>query len=291
MKTFPILNINDFYFEGKTNEFYVNQFSTHLTKFHNSITKPHKHDFYLSVLFTKGSGTHTIDFNTYDIKPGALFFMSPGQTHNWKLSDDIEGFIFFHTKSFYNLLFPNKRLDEYPTFYLRDNLKHIQLELEERAIYENYFSTILKEYRASNLSKYRKIGLLLDLIYIDSNRLKIETPFNSDKTNRQMLYYKNLQQLIDTHYVTLKKPKDYADKLNITVKHLNKIVKTLLNKSTSELINERIILEAKRLISHGELTIKEIAFQLDYEDYSYFSRFFKKNTGLTPFEFSNQFKK
>jgi len=291
MKKFPILNINDFYFEGKTNEFYVNQFSTHLTKFHNSITKPHKHDFYLSVLFTKGSGTHTIDFNTYDIKPGALFFMSPGQTHNWKLSDDIEGFIFFHTKSFYNLLFPNKRLDEYPTFYLRDNLKHIQLELEERAIYENYFSTILKEYRASNLSKYRKIGLLLDLIYIDSNRLKIETPFNSDKTNRQMLYYKNLQQLIDTHYVTLKKPKDYADKLNITVKHLNKIVKTLLNKSTSELINERIILEAKRLISHGELTIKEIAFQLDYEDYSYFSRFFKKNTGLTPFEFSNQFKK
>jgi len=289
MKKLPILNINDFYFEGETNEFYANQFSTHLSEFHTSITKPHKHDFYLSVLFTKGCGTHDIDFNTYNINPGSLFFMLPGQTHNWELSNDIEGFIFFHTKSFYNLLFPNKRLDEYPTFYLRDNLKHIQLELEERTVYENYFSTILKEYRASNLSKYRKIGLLLDLIYIDSNRLKIETPFNLHKTNRQMLYYKNLQQLIDIHYVSLKKPKHYADKLNITVKHLNKIVKTLLNKSTSELINERIILEAKRMISHGELTIKEIAFQLEYEDYSYFSRFFKKNTGLTPFEFSNQF--
>jgi len=289
MKTFPILNINDFYFEGETNDFYANQFSIHLKEFHNSITKPHKHDFYLSVLFTKGNGTHTIDFNTYNIKPGSLFFMLPGQTHDWELSEDIEGYIFFHTKSFYNLLFPNKRLDEYPTFYLRDNLKHIQLNLEEHTVYENYFSTILAEYKASNLSKYRKIGLLLDLIYIDSNRLKIETPFNSDKTNRQMLYYKNLQQLIDSHYTTLKKPKDYADKLNITVKHLNKIVKTLLNKSTSELINERIILEAKRLISHGKLTIKEIAFELDYEDYSYFSRFFKKNTGLTPLEFSNQF--
>jgi len=289
MKTFPILNINDFYFEGETNDFYANQFSIHLKEFHNSITKPHKHDFYLSVLFTKGNGTHTIDFNTYNIKPGSLFFMLPGQTHDWELSEDIEGYIFFHTKSFYNLLFPNKRLDEYPTFYLRDNLKHIQLNLEEHTVYENYFSTILAEYKASNLSKYRKIGLLLDLIYIDSNRLKIEIPFNSDKTNRQMLYYKNLQQLIDSHYTTLKKPKDYADKLNITVKHLNKIVKTLLNKSTSELINERIILEAKRLISHGKLTIKEIAFELDYEDYSYFSRFFKKNTGLTPLEFSNQF--
>ena len=289
MKIFPILNINDFDFEGETNEFYANQFSTHLSEFHISITKPHKHDFYLSVLFTKGSGKHTIDFNTYNIKPGSLFFMLPGQTHDWELSNDIEGYIFFHTKSFYNLLFPNKRLDEYPTFYLRDNLKHIQLDTQEQPIYENYFKTILTEYQTSNLLKYRKIGLLLDLIYIDSNRIKINTPFNSDKTNTQMMYYKNLQQLIDTNFLTLKKPKDYAEKLNITVKHINKIVTSLLNKSTSELINERIILEAKRLISHGELTIKEIAYHLNYEDYSYFSRFFKKNTGLTPSEFSNQF--
>lgn len=289
MKIFPILNINDFDFEGETNEFYANQFSTHLTEFHTSITKPHKHDFYLSVLFTKGDGKHTIDFNTHIIKPGSLFFMLPGQTHDWELSEDIEGYIFFHTKSFYNLLFPNKRLDEYPTFYLRDNLKHIQLDLNEQPIYENYFKTILIEYQTSNLLKYRKIGLLLDLIYIDSNRIKINSPFNSDNKNTQMMYYKNLQQLIDEHYLTIKKPKEYADKLNITVKHLNKIVTSLLNKSTSELINERIILEAKRLISHGELTIKEIAYHLNYEDYSYFSRYFKKNVGLTPSEFANQF--
>lgn len=289
MKIFPILNINDFDFEGETNEFYANQFSTHLAEFHHSITKPHKHDFYLSVLFTKGHGTHDIDFNSYTIKPGSLFFMLPGQTHNWELSDDIEGYIFFHTKTFYNLLFPNKRLDEYPSFYLRDNLKHIQLKAEEQLIYENYFKTILEEYRTSNSLKYRKLGLLIDLIYIDSNRLKIQPQFNTDKTNTQMLYYKKLQLLIDKHYMTLKKPKDYAQKLNITVKHLNKIVTNLLNKSTSELINERIILEAKRKISHGELTIKEISYQLNYEDYSYFSRFFKKNTGLTPTEFADQF--
>ena len=289
MKVFPILNINDFDFKGETNEFYANKFSTHLTDFHTSITKPHKHDFYLSVLFTHGNGKHSIDFNTYDIKPGSLFFMLPGQTHDWELSDDMEGYIFFHTKSFYNLLFPNKKLDEYPTFYLRDNLKHIQLDLKEQPTYENYFKTILTEYQTTNTLKYRKIGLLLDLIYIDSNRLKIITPFKTDKTNTQMLYYKNLQQLIDEHYLTLKKPKEYAHELNITVKHLNKIVTSLLNKSTSDLINERIILEAKRMISHGELTIKEIAYHLNYEDYSYFSRYFKKNVGLTPSEFANQF--
>lgn len=289
MKIFPVLNINDFDFQGETNQFYANKFSTHLHEFHKSITKPHKHDFYLSVLFTQGHGTHEIDFNTYDIKPGSLFFMLPGQTHDWTLSDDIEGYIFFHTKTFYDLLFPNKRLDEYPTFYLRDNLKHIQLGIKYRHIFENYFNCILTEYKASNSLKYRKIGLLLDLVYIDSNRLKFEEQFNEDRTNSQMLYYKDLQLLIDKHYVELKKPKDYADLLNITVKHLNKIVNSLLNKSTSELINERLILEAKRLISHGNLTIREIAYKLEYEDYSYFSRFFKKNTGLTPSEFAKQF--
>jgi AraC-like DNA-binding protein len=289
MKIFPVLNINDFDFDGETNQFYANNFSTHLHEFHKSITKPHKHDFYLSVLFTKGHGKHDIDFNSYNIKPGSLVFMIPGQTHDWTLSEDIEGYIFFHTKTFYNLLFPNKRLDEYPTFYLRDNLKHIQLSDKEQILFENYFDSILTEYKDSSSLKYRKIGLLLDLVYIDSNRLKFENQFNTDKTNSQMLYYKDLQLLIDKHYVELKKPKDYADKLNITVKHLNKVVTSLLNKSTTGLINERIILEAKRLISHGNLTIKEIAYELNYEDYSYFSRFFKKNTGLTPSEFAEQF--
>ena len=141
MKIFPVLNINDFDFEGNTNQFYANKFSNHLNDFHKTITKPHKHDFYLSVLFTQGKGTHVIDFNRYDIKPGSLFFMLPGQTHDWVLSDDIEGYIFFHTKSFYDLLFPNKRLDEYPTFYLRDNLKHIQLaEKEQRVFFVIYCS-------------------------------------------------------------------------------------------------------------------------------------------------------
>ena len=105
MKIFPVLNINDFDFEGDTNQFYANQFSNHLYDFHKSITKPHKHDFFLSVLFTHGHGTHDIDFNTYDIKPGSLFFMLPGQTHDWTLSDDIEGYIFFHIDQVLRVLF------------------------------------------------------------------------------------------------------------------------------------------------------------------------------------------
>lgn len=289
MKLFPILNINNFDYEGETKEFYANNFSDHLKNFHKSITKPHKHDFYLSVLFTKGHGTHQIDFNTYQIRPGSLFFMLPGQTHDWTLSEDIDGYIFFHTKSFYNLLFPNKKLNEYPTFYLRDNLKHIQLESSDLVIFKDYFKNIVSEYRQVNSLKYRKIGLLLDLIYIDSNRLKFENQLNKTNSSTQMLYYQDLQILIDENFIKLKKPKNYADKLSITVKHLNKIVNKLINTSTSELINERIILEAKRLISHGNLTFKEISHYLEFEDYSYFSRFFKKNTGLTPSEFAKKF--
>lgn len=67
----------------------------HLKSSHKHIEKPHRHDFYVTVLFTHGSGVHEIDFQSYDVQPGSLFFLSPGQIHSWELSDDTEGYIFF----------------------------------------------------------------------------------------------------------------------------------------------------------------------------------------------------
>ena len=80
-------------------EFYVNTISSHLKTSHLHINKPHKHDFFAAFLFTKGSGKHEIDFNSYEVKPGAVFLLSPGQTHNWQLSGDAEGIIFFHSQA------------------------------------------------------------------------------------------------------------------------------------------------------------------------------------------------
>ena len=100
---------------------------------------------------------------------------------------------------------------------------------------------------------------------------------------------RQLEQNIESYYKENKSAAFYASTLNITPKHLNRITKTTLNKTTTELITERILLEAKRLIVHSNNSLSNIAELLGYEDYSYFSKIFKKHTKITPIQFKKKY--
>lgn len=91
--------------------------------------------------------------------------------------------------------------------------------------------------------------------------------------------------LMDAHYRTERRAEFYASKMRISEKRINQILKEKMNKTLTQLLHERIIVEAERMLISGELTIKEIAFSLNFEDPAYFSRFYKKQTGHTPEEF------
>lgn len=282
----PVLHIKEFAKSIKRDDFYTNIFSTHLKTFHTSITKPHKHDFYLVVLFLKGAGVHEIDFNSYPIKRGALFLLKPGQTHHWEFSEEAEGYIFFHSKDFYNVLFPNKNIDEYPAFYSSYNSPYLSLSEKAISSFEKQFTAIYNEYHQDCLMKYRKLGLMIDMIYIDITRsYKIENEETGNKVSSQVLLFRKLEMLIEERFIIDKKPSSYAEALHVSTKHLNKIVIKTLKISTSDLIHQRVLLEAKRLLTHGKLSVQEIAFELGYDDPSYFSRLFKKKVGVTPSRF------
>jgi AraC family transcriptional activator of pobA len=286
----PVLNIDQFDFKNQKGHFYANQFATHLEKYHAAINKPHKHDFYLVVLFTKGTGVHEIDFSAHAIKPGSLFLLRPGQTHHWELSSDIDGYIFFHTREFYNLLFPNRDIDEYPVFNSNYNLPLIELEKNQIDEYAERFKQILKEYKERLWLKTQRISLLVDLLYVDVARTyHTKNSKTSIDGERKLNRLFQLEKQIDLHYKEKKQAKQYASVLNISVKHLNKNVMATLGKTTSDLIHDRILLEAKRMLIHGKSTIQEIAYDLGYEDASYFSRFFKKKTGLSPSDFAQKY--
>ena len=96
---------------------------------------------------------------------------------------------------------------------------------------------------------------------------------------------KQLDQLIDKHYQEYKYPKDYALLMHMSEKHLNRICKTCLNKTTSQLIIERVLLEAKRRLAFAKSSISQIAEELGYNSTSYFIQVFKKKTGKTPVEY------
>ena len=292
MNKIPILKINKFIFEKNDHEFYANNLISHCNEFHNSIALPHKHDFYLIVLFTAGTGIHEIDFTSYDITAGSVFLLNPGQTHHWALSDDIDGYIFFHSESFYDLYYTDKKVAEFPFFYTRQNSPHIQLPSSELKTVSEYFQKINYEYPNQHLLRFHKIRSLIDLLYIDLTRLyNHKNEITKTKNNSYFNKLHLLEKLIDEHFKTEKSPHKYAEQLNISTKHLNRIVQTILNKTTQDLISERIILESKRMLISSKFTLSNIALELGYDDYSYFTRFFKKKTFETPSEFLKKYQK
>lgn len=283
----PVYKIQHFKEEKGEEDFYANYFIPHI-KHHHIIAEPHKHDFYLIVLFTKGSGTHEIDFNTYPIKPGTVFMMKPGQMHHWVLSKDIDGYVFFHTTDFYDKGFTISGVVDYPFFNSIYNPPLITLSKKSFKKLHIIFEDIVTEYKNIEVLKYEKLHALTSLVYIELSRHYL--PAIKIENETYTLKLRKLESFINTYFKTKKYPHEYASLMNLSEKHLNRISKECLNKTTSDLIAERIILEAKRLLIHSKHTVAEIADELGYEDNSYFSRFFKKNCGETPVEFLAKYK-
>jgi AraC-like DNA-binding protein len=259
-------------------DFYIKSFADH-RKEHPFVMEPHSHDFYLLMIFTKGSGTHTIDFETFDIKAGRVFFMSPGETHSWKLSDDTDGFVIFFNPAFYLMdLFPKKILD-LPFFAYRSALKMGELNTAQLSQVLDICSAMQAAADHDTTFRNNILRSYLDvLLFTLADHL---TGKNSSRTEH-LQHIPTLIQLIDQHFRDHQPASFYASKLGISTAKLNKICKSQLDKTVGDLIQERILTEAKRLLLYSGLSIAEIAYDLNFSDNSYFSRFFRKQEGSSP---------
>jgi AraC family transcriptional activator of pobA len=282
MKKYPIYNIQRFNCTSVNSDLYINTFKNHLVD-HSFVEEPHRHNSYVLVFFTKGSGMHEIDFDVFAIQPGSMFFLQPGQIHHWDLSDDVEGFVIFYSQEIYNLYFGQKTIGDYPFYSSVDNKPEIVFDLfESKAIFP-YFETLIIETQANQLLKQDKIMNLLDIIHIEIARKYNETHLH--EVHSYNVKIKTFELVLENNFKKEKAPSFYAAQLNITLKHLNRICNEILQKTTTEVIIGRIILEAKRMLMDRKFTVNEIATELGYEDYSYFTRLFKKHNGMTPTAF------
>ena len=142
-----------------------------------------------------------------------------------------------------------------------------------------------EEIKKSALAQYEILISYLKILLITASRLKTEQQSLEIKntiSNETPFILQNLKNFIETHYKTIHSASEYANMLAITPKALSKLTKTHYNKTLTNLISERIIIEAKRELYLTNKTIKEIAFELGYNDEYYFSRFFKKNVEISP---------
>ena len=292
MKKVSILNINQFRPDTNPEDFYVNTLRNHLETRHKDISLPHKHNFYMAVLFTQGTGLHEVDFISYDVTPGTVFFLNPGQTHHWELSPDTDGYIFFHTREFYDLHYTHSRISQFPFYYSMHNSPMVAPEIDVTATIQKLFEMAFAENNPVALFREHKLASIIDLIYIESTRSYLMQ--NQSPVIHLNLYsekFIELEQMIEKHFRTQKSASVYAGMLNVSPKHLNRITQSASGKSTSDVILERVMLEAKRELLLHHNNIADVGRQLGYEDYAYFSRLFKKKTGETPSGFVGRYRK
>lgn len=285
MKKYPIYAIENFSCNSASSELYVNTFSQHLES-HSFVEKPHRHNSYVLVFFTSGSGIHEIDFDTFDIKPGSLFVLQPGQIHHWELSADIEGYVVFYSQQMYNLYFGSKNIEDYPFYDSVTNKPEICFNADEANAIKPYFELLAGESRQSQLYARDKLLNILDAIHIEIARKYTDS--NLHRTHVYNVKIKDFETLLERDFRKQKLPSFYAYRLNITIKHLNRICREVLEKTATEVIIDRVILECKRMLMDKNLSVNEIAETLGYEDYSYFARVFKKRTGVSPTAFRNR---
>ena len=282
MKKYPIYNIQRFNCDSVNSDLYINTFKNHLID-HSFVEEPHRHNSYVLVFFTKGSGTHEIDFDVFAIQPGSMFFLQPGQMHHWNLSDDVEGFVIFYSQEMYNLYFGQKTIADYPFYSSVDNKPEMVFGASELKAILPYFESLIVETQSNQLLKQDKTMNLLDIIHIEIARKYSETHLH--EAHSYNVKIKNFEVLLENNFRIEKAPFFYASQLNITLKHLNRICNEMLQKTTTEVITARIILEAKRMLMDKKFTVNEIATELGFDDYSYFTRLFKKHTGMTSTDF------
>ncbi len=244
--------------------------------------KPKRTKDYFLLLIEKGIGTIELDFYSHRLKKNIIWFITDGRVVHTQVSG-CQGLAIRFKDSFLDL----NRSENRATFIsiLYHYFCHspfFEPNTDEYSQFQRLFTEIQQEYNRQNasitvLQSYLKIALV-------SYQRGIKPGFNSqNKKNIDTIII--LRSNIEQHYLEQKNARFYAEKQNLSLKRLNEITSASIGKTVTQLIHERLILEAKRRLLFTELSIAEIAYQIGFEDVNYFYRFFKKRVENTPLQF------
>lgn len=251
---------------------------------------PHRHNFYEVCFFTRGGGHHEIDFRKFDIREFSIHFISPGQIHHLVGTGENQGYVLAFSTAF--LLGENEEnaawLAKLPFFNPLQGPQTLKLDQSDYYDLLNLIEHIKRDEARMGKSARGIIRYYIKIVLGKCNYF-----FSLDKESGKLIEDPTLKlvgkfkHLVEMHFANLHQVQEYSKKLAITPGHLNRCCKQITGKNASDVILQRIVLEAKRLLLFTGKTSKEIAYSLHFEDPSYFSRIFKKKTGYSPTTFRN----
>ena len=251
-------------------------------------TRTHMHPFYEIVLFKKGEGKHTVDFTEYPVSDNTVFFIAPGQIHSFDEHHNAEGFVMKICSSILtDDTYRDTVLMKYNLFNAHDGVPYKKISDNCEHSLERMLALIEKEINLPDSIGHKEyLQSLVKMFIIQIERCQVENNnevFITTKTSHRM--FLAFRREIEHNFHKLHTVKEYASLMNISTRTLTNYVAECSNFSPLEMITNRIILEAKRLLRYSDLMVKEIAFRLGFEDPSYFVKFFKRLVKCSPADY------
>lgn len=241
---------------------------------------PHRKDHYLVVFIKRANSRHWIDMAPHMVKDNTVYFMGPNQIIVKEGFEKLWSTGIAFTTEFLTLQ-GNAALSKLPLIQNPQNGHELSLSEADIVFVEDMMAKITVEYHNPSEWQQRMLSAYLSLLLTYLSRLYTEQ-YKSKEASVEMLLVKKFQAKIEECFLELHEVSSYASLLNISAGHLSEVVKTQSGKPAIKHIHERQVLEARRLLFHTNNSLKEIAFNLGFTDASYFNRFFKRETGLTP---------
>ncbi|MFK8008357.1 MAG: AraC family transcriptional regulator [Saprospiraceae bacterium] len=246
-------------------------------------------DFHEIFIVTSGSGVFLLDDENINFSKGTILLLPPNKWRQWKkIKGNLDGYFLIFEEEFMSNFF-NDRLFLFRFHYFYNNAKpsFIQIAPNKFSDFLTRIMEVRKELGRLNTDSEHFLRAILYYILISINRyyqeqfdVKEEFFENNLTLRFRKLLEKEIRNFHDISY--------YADTLQVSKSHLNKTVKESLGRSTSQVIKERLLIEAKRSLLYSSSNVSEISYDLNFSEPANFNRFFKKMTSLTPKEYRLQ---
>jgi AraC-like DNA-binding protein len=247
---------------------------------------PHSHRFYEIIYVTGGEGIHHIDFDSHQLQPDSLSFISPGQVHFLNFHIPIKGYVIVFTDDFLTFSPESNILMHEISFFQRVRKSPVLKLTENQAAKINtLIQTIYDEYHSEEHDRVSLLRAYLHILIVQAQRLYDAAPAKGGSakgSSEKSSLVRRFMQLVSENYIRKPSVQAYATSLGMSENHLIDTIKSLTGLSPGWIIRQQIVLEAKRLLAVTDLTVAEIGYTMNFEDPSYFGRFLRRETGLSP---------
>ncbi len=253
---------------------------------------PHRHDYYVLIWIQQARGRHYIDFSVFPIEPQSIFFIAPGQIHLMELDEAPQGIVMIFSPDFLHFTGLSQADLAAAGIFHDFELAPLRPDEEFLTAMRPVIGNMLRESNSRAPWRNEMNGAYLKAFLLSCQRLRQKQssrqPAPGSRAHQIVCGFRELleQKFRDKHKVT-----EYAQALHLTPNHLNEVIRENTGHTAKELIQERLLREAQRHALHTDCTLQEITFHLGFRDPAHFSKFFKKNSGMTFLEYRQNWRK